>query len=183
MLNLAHMIKLALRALLYLVLIGCLPLQLFAQFQGQEFVPNKGQWPQDVLFLAKDGPNKIWMGQDRLLFQMTDFSALEAAHHRHEMVQNPKIPSTFFAQIFEQTNTETQNYLVHSSPKYLSNRIPMYIQRVACPNLIVINFLLGKIAPNMPVKSDLMKQCNTKIYMQALTCFSRFKRARINTVF
>ena len=105
MLNLAHMIKLALRAFIYLILIGCLPLQLFAQFQGQEFVPNKGQWPQDVLFLAKDGPNKIWMGQDRLLFQMTDFSALEAAHHRHEIVSNPKLPSTFFAQIFEQSNT------------------------------------------------------------------------------
>lgn len=106
MLNLAHMIILALRAFIYLILIGCLPLQLFAQFQGQEFVPNKGQWPQDVLFLAKDGPNKIWMGQDRLLFQMTDFSALEAAHHRHEIVSNPKLPSTFFAQIFEQSNTD-----------------------------------------------------------------------------
>ena len=108
MLNLARMIKLALRAFINLILIGCLPLQLFAQFQGQEFVPNKGQWPQDVLYLAKDGPNKIWMGQDRLLYQFTDFSELEAAHHQHQFNADPKVPSAFFAQVFEQSNPELQ---------------------------------------------------------------------------
>lgn len=115
MLNLARMIKLALRAFINLILIGCLPLQLFAQFQGQEFVPNKGQWPQDVLYLAKDGPNKIWMGQDRLLYQFTDFSALEAAHHQHQAITDPKVPSAFFAQVFEQSNPDVQT--VGSLPK------------------------------------------------------------------
>ncbi|MFM6945771.1 MAG: PKD domain-containing protein [Flavobacteriales bacterium] len=108
MLNLAHMIRTALLAWMSLFLVGLLPLQSFAQFQGQEFVPNKGQWPQDVLYLAKEGPNKIWMGQDRLLFQITDYSALEAAHHRHETIANPQIPSALFVQKFENCNTKAQ---------------------------------------------------------------------------
>ncbi|MFM8596454.1 MAG: PKD domain-containing protein [Flavobacteriales bacterium] len=103
------MIRTALLAWMSLFLVGLLPLQSFAQFQGQEFVPNKGQWPQDVLYLAKEGSNKIWMGQDRLLFQMTDFSALEAAHHRHEAISNPQIPSALFAQKFENSNTQAQH--------------------------------------------------------------------------
>ena len=99
------MIKTATLALFNLLLFGFLPVHLFAQFQGHEFVPNKGQWPPDVLYMGKEGPNKIWMGQDRLLFQFTDFSALEAAHHQHQTISDPKVPSAFFAQVFEQSNS------------------------------------------------------------------------------
>ncbi len=75
-------------------------LPIHAQFQGQEFVQNKGQWPSDVQFLAKEGPVKIWMGTDRFLYQLTDYSHLEKAHHEHLQIDNPTLASNFIEQRF-----------------------------------------------------------------------------------
>jgi gliding motility-associated-like protein len=109
MLNLARMNSLA-RILFYTLFFwSSLSWSASAQFQGKEFVPNKGQWPQDVWFMAKDGPNKIWMGQDRFLYQFSDYSILDAAHHRLENSENPSVPNAFFAQIFEHTNAAVQS--------------------------------------------------------------------------
>ena len=71
-----------------------------AQFQGLEFVENKGQWPSDVDYMAKDGAAKIWIGENRILYQLTDFSALEAAHHQNIVVDDPKIPTHLVSQEF-----------------------------------------------------------------------------------
>ena len=71
-----------------------------AQFQGHEFVQNKGQWPADIQLMAKDGAAKIWMGSDRFLYQLTDYSALEKAHHEQELLVNPSIPTAFVQQRF-----------------------------------------------------------------------------------
>ncbi|MDP4800036.1 MAG: gliding motility-associated C-terminal domain-containing protein [Crocinitomicaceae bacterium] len=79
-----------------------------AQYQGREFVQNKGQWPSDVQFMAKDGAAKIWLGSDRFLFQLTDFSALEQAHHEQALLDNPTLPSAIVAQRFIGANPEAR---------------------------------------------------------------------------
>jgi hypothetical protein len=83
-------------------------LPIHAQFQGQEFVQNKGQWPSDVQLMAKDGAAKIWLGSDRFLFQLTDFSALEKAHHEQELITNPSLPSALVQQRFIGANPKAQ---------------------------------------------------------------------------
>ena len=89
MLNLARMKLTSFRILCFCVMGLFFGLPLHAQFQGQEFVQNKGQWPSDVQFLAKEGAAKIWMGTDRFFFKLTDFSRLEKAHHEHLQIDNP----------------------------------------------------------------------------------------------
>ncbi|MEY4350035.1 MAG: hypothetical protein RL078_77, partial [Bacteroidota bacterium] len=69
MLNLAGMMKASLLGMIILCIGLSLPSNLFGQIQGQEFIPNQGQWPQDVLYMAKEGTQKIWFGQDRFLFE------------------------------------------------------------------------------------------------------------------
>jgi gliding motility-associated-like protein len=80
---------------------------LYAQFQGQEFVENKGQWPSDVQFMAKDGAAKIWLGADRIVYQLTDFSHLERAHHHQEVIENPNIQSYLICQQFHGANVKS----------------------------------------------------------------------------
>ncbi|MEN9700105.1 MAG: hypothetical protein RLZZ301_1303 [Bacteroidota bacterium] len=63
----------------------------WAQFQGAEFVENKGQWPSDVRFMAKEGAAKLWLGDSSFLVQLTDYSDLEAAHHHQQVKDNPSI--------------------------------------------------------------------------------------------
>ena len=108
MLNLAGMMKASLLGMIILCIGLSLPSNLFGQIQGQEFIPNQGQWPQDVLYMAKEGTQKIWFGQDRFLFEFNDFSDLEAAHHQQKNIQDPKVRTAFFAQVFEQTNPSAQ---------------------------------------------------------------------------
>ncbi|MBM3917728.1 MAG: T9SS type B sorting domain-containing protein [Sphingomonadales bacterium] len=108
MLNLARM-KSRWYHFLYSCIFGLLLNQnVYAQFQGQEFVQNKGQWPTDIQFMAKDGAAKIWMGQDRIVYQLTDFSALEEAHHQQKVIDNPAIPSYFIGQQFIGANQQVQ---------------------------------------------------------------------------
>jgi hypothetical protein len=83
-------------------------LPIYAQFQGYEFVQNKGQWPADVQLMAKDGAAKIWLGSDRFLFQLTDFSALEKAHHEQVLLDNPSLPSALVEQRFIGANPKAQ---------------------------------------------------------------------------
>jgi len=100
MLNLARM-KWSAYRFLWLCMMGIfIGLPIHAQFQGHEFVQNKGQWPSDVQLMAKDGAAKIWLGSDRFLFQLTDFSALEKAHHEQELLDNPSLPSALVQQRF-----------------------------------------------------------------------------------
>jgi hypothetical protein len=108
MLNLAGMMKASLLGMIILCIGLSLPGNLFGQIQGQEFIHNQGQWPQDVLYMAKEGTQKIWFVQDRFLFEFNDFSDLEAAHHTQKNIQDPKVQTAFFAQVFEQTNPSTQ---------------------------------------------------------------------------
>ncbi len=115
MLNLAGMMKASLVVMIFLYFGLCVPGVLRAQIQGQEFIPNQGQWPKDVLYMAKDGGQKIWFGQDRFLFEFTDFSDLEAAHHHHEQITAPQVRSAFFAQVFEQVNQAAQT--ISTKPK------------------------------------------------------------------
>jgi gliding motility-associated-like protein len=100
MLNLARMKLTSYRILWFCVMVLFFGLPTHAQFQGQEFVENKGQWPSDVQFLAKEGPVKIWMGTDRFLYQLTDYSHLEKAHHEHLQIDNPTLASNFIEQRF-----------------------------------------------------------------------------------
>ncbi|MEN9421922.1 MAG: hypothetical protein RLZZ107_1401, partial [Bacteroidota bacterium] len=116
MLNLAGMMKASLLVMIFLCFGLCVPGMLRAQIQGQEFIPNQGQWPQDVLYMAKEGGQKIWFGQDRFLFEFTDFSDLEAAHHRHEQITAPQVRGAFFAQVFEQVNPATQTIAAQPKP-------------------------------------------------------------------
>ena len=107
MLNLARM-KLTSYQILWFCIIGLFfGLPLHAQFQGQEFVQNKGQWPSDVQFMAKEGAAKIWMGSDLFLFQLTDYSTLEKVHHEHLQIDNPTIASNLVAQRFIGINPHT----------------------------------------------------------------------------
>lgn len=108
MLNLARMNR-ALLPFLYFLFsaLACVGPAL-AQYQGREFVQNKGQWPSDVQFMAKDGAAKIWLGSDRFLFQLTDFSALEQAHHEQALLDNPTLPSAIVAQRFIGANPEAR---------------------------------------------------------------------------
>ena len=91
-----------------------------AQFQGHEFVQNKGQWPADVQFMAKDGAAKIWMGQDRFLYQLTDFSALEKAHHEQKILENPSLTSRLVQQRFKGVNPHAQA-MGHKPAKHAYN--------------------------------------------------------------
>jgi gliding motility-associated-like protein len=100
MLNLARMKLTSYQILWFCVMVLFFGLPTHAQFQGQEFVQNKGQWPSDVQFLAKEGPVKIWMGTDRFLYQLTDYSHLEKAHHEHLQIDNPTLASNFIEQRF-----------------------------------------------------------------------------------
>ncbi|MEY3075018.1 MAG: hypothetical protein RJB25_656, partial [Bacteroidota bacterium] len=100
MLNLARMKLTSYRILWFCVMVLFFGLPIHAQFQGQEFVQNKGQWPSDVQFLAKEGPVKIWMGTNRFLYQLTDYSHLEKAHHEHLQIDNPTLASNFIEQRF-----------------------------------------------------------------------------------
>jgi gliding motility-associated-like protein len=115
MLNLAGMMKASLVVMIFLYVGLCVPGVLRAQIQGQEFIPNQGQWPKDVLYMAKDGGQKIWFGHDRFLFEFTDFSDLEAAHHHHEQITAPQVHSAFFAQVFEQVNQAAP--IISAKPK------------------------------------------------------------------
>ena len=107
MLNLARMKLTSFRILCFCVMGLFFGLPLRAQFQGQEFVQNKGQWPSDVQFLAKEGAAKIWMGTDRFLYQLTDYSALEKAHHEQLQLDNPTIASNLIEQRFIGMNPNT----------------------------------------------------------------------------
>lgn len=100
MLNLARMKASANRIFWIFVICLLFGFKSHAQFQGQEFVQNKGQWPSDVQFMAKEGPVKIWIGSDRILYQHTDFSALDQAHHQQINIENPTLPSTIVQQRF-----------------------------------------------------------------------------------
>jgi gliding motility-associated-like protein len=100
MLNLARMKTSSFQILWFCILQLLWVGSLHAQFQGLEFVQNKGQWPSDVQFMAKDGAAKIWMGTDRFLYQLTDYSNLEKAHHEHLQIENPTIASNFIEQRF-----------------------------------------------------------------------------------
>jgi gliding motility-associated-like protein len=108
MLNLAWMnrVLLPLLSLLCFAVVWVAPAM--AQYQGQEFVENKGQWPADVQLMAKDGAAKIWMGSDRFLYQLTDYSDLELAHHAQELISEPTIPTTFVQQRFIGANAKVQ---------------------------------------------------------------------------
>jgi gliding motility-associated-like protein len=108
MLNLALMNRALLPFFSLLSFVILLAVPSLAQFQGHEFVQNKGQWPTDVQFMAKDGPAKIWMGQDRILYQLTDFSALEQAHHEQKYTDNPSVPSRLVQQRFKGANPNSQ---------------------------------------------------------------------------
>ena len=107
MLNLARMKLTSFRIFCFCVMGLFFGLPLHAQFQGQEFVQNKGQWPSDVQFLAKEGAAKIWMGTDRFLYQLNDFSTLEKAHHEHLLLDNPTIASNLIEQRFIGMNPST----------------------------------------------------------------------------
>lgn len=48
------------------------------------FVENKGQWPERVLFRSEFQGGKLWVEQQRFLFQIQDFSDLWEAHHGHQ---------------------------------------------------------------------------------------------------
>ncbi len=100
MLNLARMNRVLRPLLSFLFFVLSLATPAMAQFQGHEFVQNKGQWPADIQLMAKDGAAKIWMGSDRFLYQLTDYSALEKAHHEQELLVNPSIPTAFVQQRF-----------------------------------------------------------------------------------
>jgi gliding motility-associated-like protein len=100
MLNLAWMNNALLQFLCILFCAVFLTAPANAQFQGHEFVQNQGQWPADVQFMAKEGAAKIWMGQDRFIYQLTDFSALEQAHHEQKIIENPQVASSLVQQRF-----------------------------------------------------------------------------------
>ena len=108
MLNLARMKLSAYQILWFCMMSLFFWHPIHAQFQGQEFVQNKGQWPTDVQLMAKDGAAKIWMGSDRFLYQLTDYSALEQAHHAQELIANPTIPTALVQQRFIGANPKAQ---------------------------------------------------------------------------
>src|SRR5690554_6730079 len=44
------------------------------------FIENKGQWAEHVLFKNKIDGGNMWVEQGRVLFQLQDFTMLQAAH-------------------------------------------------------------------------------------------------------
>lgn len=145
MLNLARMKLTSYRILWFCVMVLFFGLPTHAQFQGQEFVQNKGQWPSDVQFLAKEGPVKIWMGTDRFLYQLTDYSHLEKAHHEHLQIDNPTLASNFIEQRFIGVN------LGVSSSGYE-------------PYAHTYNFFLGKDQNKWASKVSAFKEVNYQNY-------------------
>ena len=120
MLNLARMNRPLVSLLCFLCCALFFTTPSSAQFQGHEFVQNKGQWPADVQFMAKDGAAKIWMGQDRFLYQLTDFSALEKAHHEQKILENPLLTSRLVQQRFKGVNPHAQA-MGHKPAKHAYN--------------------------------------------------------------
>ena len=120
MLNLAKMNRVLLLFLLFLYFATASVGTVVAQFQGLEYVQNKGQWPADVKSMAKEGAAKIWMGSDRFLYQLTDFSSIEKAHHQQIILEDPSIQSAFIQQRFIGANTNAQTQHVYPK-KYTYN--------------------------------------------------------------
>jgi len=144
MLNLARMKDTLYRIFWVLILQLISGAAFFAQLQGREFVANKGQWPADVKFLAKEGAAKIWMGTDRFIYQLTDFSALEKAHHEQQLLENPKLESSLIQQRFLNTNTQLSvasaepnahfyNYFLGKNQHQWASAVPAY-QKVRYQN-------------------------------------------------
>ena len=145
MLNLARMKLTSYRILWFCVVVLFFGLPTHAQFQGQEFVENKGQWPSDVQFLAKEGPVKIWMGTDRFLYQLTDYAPLEKAHHEHLQIDKPTLASNFIEQCFIGVN-------------------PGVSSSANAPYAHTYNFFLGKDQSKWASKVSAFKEVNYQNY-------------------
>ena len=55
------------------------------------FVPNKGQWPNGVLYKADVNGGKIWLEEKGILYQFTDYSNVPHADFKHKPNGKPEI--------------------------------------------------------------------------------------------
>ncbi|MCK6650498.1 MAG: hypothetical protein L6Q66_12645, partial [Bacteroidia bacterium] len=61
-----------------------------------DFIQNKGQWANNVLYKAKIGGGEVWMENGRFSFTFLDQKDVKAAHkERHN--KNKKEPSVIHA--------------------------------------------------------------------------------------
>lgn len=97
---------------------------LFASAANLEFVPNKGQWPDDHLGRVELGGGTVYIGKSGLYFLFTDAKAMEAFHHSHNPLKTP-IPGHAYRISFVGGNpnptTEFKEELSHYYNYFIGN--------------------------------------------------------------
>ncbi len=58
------------------------------------FIENKGQWDENVLFQSKFEGGNLWIQQNKFVFQIQDFSAMEEAHGNFNYNGDGKLKQT-----------------------------------------------------------------------------------------
>ncbi|MGV6862331.1 MAG: DUF7948 domain-containing protein [Putridiphycobacter sp.] len=56
-----------------------------------EFIPNKGQWPEGVLYRANVNSGNIWLEESGILYQFRDFSDVPHADFDQKVKENPTV--------------------------------------------------------------------------------------------
>jgi gliding motility-associated-like protein len=82
------------------------------------FLENKGQWHTGVLFKSQFEAGNLWVQQNKMVFHIQDFSALEKAHLAKTNVANIHMKQLVLHQNFIGSNKVTDIQKTKSSPHY-----------------------------------------------------------------
>ena len=98
-----------------------------------QFLPNGGQWPDNVLYKADVSAGNIWLERGGVLYQFMDLSGVERIHHEHSTDLNDTLikQHLLFAE-FEGSNkncstsekypsTEYYNFFIGPETKWAKN--------------------------------------------------------------
>ena len=89
---------LSLKKLLSIFLV-VLSVNSFAQISTIEFVENKGQWKDNIIFKAKIPSGNLYLEQDKLTYQFYEEEDINRLHElHHNEIENPR-PEDFLMDI------------------------------------------------------------------------------------
>ncbi|WP_165779281.1 DUF7948 domain-containing protein [Brumimicrobium salinarum] len=90
------------------------------------FIENKGQWGEEVLFQKKINGGNMWIEQGRVLFQLQDYSKLQAAHFSNskfsdELTFREQLVELKFKNALNVSQIETKGKTNHYYNYFLGN--------------------------------------------------------------
>ncbi len=117
------MIRLYLLTLIFFLRLVCISQDILHPHDAHfNFIENKGQWPESVLFKAPFNGGNLWIEQNKFIFHLQDFSALRRIHNDPSASQNisPVIKQTVVHLNFEGSNKVSVIEKVNPSSYYFN---------------------------------------------------------------